>query len=813
MATYNIIELHSNIPATAVLSNDPTPAISLVDSSNIGFYESSPPELRIIVNSAAYTISATANVSATLKGWYSFTGSVGTTESDWNKSIATTSALAQSAVFSNAFYTTTTVVGNTTLKYYVYAKFAYVITWNANGGKSASSSTEVDPGSAVTTLPLAWRNGYDFVGWFTAAEGGEQITAPLTPDSNITYYAHWAPKTRFELCFDNLFVFDDWVHSDSNAPYAYAPLRGNVTFRWTDFSLAVSYFSSASGTANSSAGGASSGYYNIPVVAGESYAFSCTTSGGSQSRIARITITSFDASYNTVTSSAQSYTGTAGATSLAGVYTVPSGAAFIQVRFGLTTKGTSVRFSQFKLMPNEPRYTEVLVANVVKEVVAGSAVGELPTPTRDDATFLGWFTEPDSGNQYTSETIAPSANVTLYSRWAVSCIISAVAAPSTGGHAIVSNGSQSGSSISALTYETITATATPNSGYLFVQWEDPQGSILSTDSNYSFVATGDYTIHAVFAKSYVVALSVSPQAGGSCAGAGTYAENTTVIITATANDGYVFDSWVDDSTQEVVSSDDTYSFQLISDTSLTAIFVEACTVSLKAMPSESGMVAGAGVYGKGHIATISATSFAGNEFILWMNGDNGALISTNSSYSFPVETDVNYIAQFGMIFDVQLSVSPEGAGVAYGGGAFATGSVATLTAIASDEYVFSHWENSDGVTVSASATYSFLPVASSSFTAVFESSFSVTIVTTPENVGRVTGAGKYPRNGQVTVSAFNSPGYVFIEWQDAQGAVVSQSAQYTFSLQSDIALTAVYHATSSGSAEALLFAGTINVQP
>lgn len=55
-----------------------------------------------------------------------------------------------------------------------------------------------------------------------------------------------------------------------------------------------------------------------------------------------------------------------------------------------------------------------------KTVVYGDKYGELPTPTRDYYTFLGWFTEleDNEGNEITSETVLDTAeNITLYAHW------------------------------------------------------------------------------------------------------------------------------------------------------------------------------------------------------------------------------------------------------------------------------------------------------------------------------------------------------------------------------------------------------------
>ena len=70
----------------------------------------------------------------------------------------------------------------------------YTVTWNANGGSSSLSSSQVQSGSAIGTLPTATKSGYTFNGWFTQASGGTQISASTTVSGNITYYAHYTEE-------------------------------------------------------------------------------------------------------------------------------------------------------------------------------------------------------------------------------------------------------------------------------------------------------------------------------------------------------------------------------------------------------------------------------------------------------------------------------------------------------------------------------------------------------------------------------------------------------------------------------------------
>ena len=70
------------------------------------------------------------------------------------------------------------------------ANYRCKITFNGNGG--TSSSAVLFYGTRIgTALPATNRSGYLFRGWFTAKEGGTQVTELTTVSGNATYYAHW----------------------------------------------------------------------------------------------------------------------------------------------------------------------------------------------------------------------------------------------------------------------------------------------------------------------------------------------------------------------------------------------------------------------------------------------------------------------------------------------------------------------------------------------------------------------------------------------------------------------------------------------
>ena len=78
----------------------------------------------------------------------------------------------------------------------------YTITYNANGGVVASSSTtSVDfvVGDAALTLPTATRANYTFTGWYTDQTSGTQVTGAYTPTATATLWARWVQNSLFGM--------------------------------------------------------------------------------------------------------------------------------------------------------------------------------------------------------------------------------------------------------------------------------------------------------------------------------------------------------------------------------------------------------------------------------------------------------------------------------------------------------------------------------------------------------------------------------------------------------------------------------------
>jgi len=83
----------------------------------------------------------------------------------------------------------------------------YTVEFNSNGGTVTPATATTGTDGKLTALPTPTRNGFTFGGWYTAADGGVEITLETVFTEDTTVYAHWtevvAPPapTTYEITF------------------------------------------------------------------------------------------------------------------------------------------------------------------------------------------------------------------------------------------------------------------------------------------------------------------------------------------------------------------------------------------------------------------------------------------------------------------------------------------------------------------------------------------------------------------------------------------------------------------------------------
>ena len=116
---------------------------------------------------------------------------------------------------------------------------------------------------------------------------------------------------------------------------------------------------------------------------------------------------------------------------------------------------------------------------------------------------------------------------------------------------------------------TATVTASPNTGYYFVNWTDGDGNEVSTNASYSFTVNDARSLKANFArKSYNI--DVEAEDHGSVTGSGIYLYAEEVTVKAKPETGYHFVNWTIDG--NVVSTNANYTFTVSGPADLKANF-------------------------------------------------------------------------------------------------------------------------------------------------------------------------------------------------------------------------------------------------
>ena len=301
----------------------------------------------------------------------------------------------------------------------------------------------------------------------------------------------------------------------------------------------------------------------------------------------------------------------------------------------------------------------------------------------------------------------------------------------------------------------ITATATQNTSNAarYATITITQGSYTATVS-----VTQEYT------QLYTITALPANQNQGTVTGGGSYAAGTTVTLRATPADGYDFFNWNDGNTNNprsiTVTGNANYiaNFREISS-------VNTYTITVLSSNQSHGTTSGGGTYQEGTTVTISATPANGYEFTNWNDGN------TSNPRTITVTENKTYIANFREIssvntYTITVLSSNQSHGTASGGGTYQEGTTVTISATPANGYEFTNWNdgntsNPRTITVTENKTYiaTFQEISSIN-------TYTITVLSSNENYGTVTGGGTYTEGTTVTISATPASGYEFTMWND-----------------------------------------------
>ena len=215
-----------------------------------------------------------------------------------------------------------------------------------------------------------------------------------------------------------------------------------------------------------------------------------------------------------------------------------------------------------------PRYEVTVLANPAEGgSVSGAGIYDDGTNCTLIATanagyvFGHWSINGEIMSTEPSYTFTVTAPVSITANFGILCSVSAVVSPENAG--MVSGVGE------YLIGTEATLTATSNDGYSFNNWT-LDGEIVSTESSYTFTITAPVSFTANFDVLYSVSVNINLEGAGTVNGEGEYLNGSNVTLTATANEGYVFNNWTLNG--EIVSTEPSYTFTVTESVNFTANF-------------------------------------------------------------------------------------------------------------------------------------------------------------------------------------------------------------------------------------------------
>ena len=232
---------------------------------------------------------------------------------------------------------------------------------------------------------------------------------------------------------------------------------------------------------------------------------------------------------------------------------------------------------------------------------------------------------------------------------------------------------------------TVTLTATANSGYSFLRWNDGNTSNVRT-----ITVTGNATYTALFmaagGETYVLTVTSGNLLLGQVTGGGVYPAGAPAEIRAIPASYATFLRWNDGNT------DNPRTVIMNSDLEFVAEFGAAQTYTITVLSSneEMGQVFGGGTFVEGSTTEISALAYEGYMFTGWNDGN------TDNPRTITVTGNATYTAQFAESSTTTYTLTlicNTSEGTVSGGGVYMAGATAIIQAFPNPGHVFSKWSD------------------------------------------------------------------------------------------------------------------------
>lgn len=296
--------------------------------------------------------------------------------------------------------------------YAVWQPQKFTLTFDANGGTCSVASVTGTVDQKIGTLPVPERSYYTFTGWYTAAAGGTNITADYKHNTNqeLVVYAQWTPGT-----YPITFNANGGVCSVTEMTGTVDQVIGTLPTPTRDYHTFAGWYTEG-GTVLT---GIEMKAETSPLVLTAHWdplpytmQFDANGAGATVSESAK--------QYKACTPVGTLATATRPYYDFDGWYTAATGGTKVTTAYAHASTDTIKVYAHW--VPHT--YTMYFNTNggtcttASKTGKVDTAIGTLPTPTRDYYNFNGWYTAASGGTKITTEwKQGTSASVTMYAQW------------------------------------------------------------------------------------------------------------------------------------------------------------------------------------------------------------------------------------------------------------------------------------------------------------------------------------------------------------------------------------------------------------
>lgn len=357
----------------------------------------------------------------------------------------------------------------------------------------------------------------------------------------------------------------------------------------------------------------------------------------------------------------------------------------------------------------------------------------------------------------------------------------------------------------------VTIVASPASGSGFVGWYEGD-ALISNEQVYRIEVKKNTNLKAIFNGSSTkvkVSVTVNPAGKAMISGEGMYSINTQATLQCVPVTGYGFDYWEIDGVRYTINP---LTFGVTKTTNVICKLVPPKRdLTLLGSPSGIFQLSGAGAYSVNDPVTVKANLLSQDyEFAGWYRDSviPSNLVSTNATYSFnmPDQDLVLYASANEKIvenyFEIRVSSGAGGTTSPAGVNSYKEGSTIRITAQPASGYSFLEWRagGPSGIKLDYPVSFQHTVTGNYYFYALFmkdeEPEPEQVLIKTNSDRGGLTEPGfqYYAKGSRVTITATPWSGYNFVEWrlEDRNGQVVSRSASYTFTANSNVTYWAIF---------------------